>query len=86
MKTVTVSAKGRIVIPKELRIKYGLHKGAKVHIVDDAGVLSIVPLPEDPIDALYGMLASGPSLTADLAAERQNELVREERLLKRLRS
>ena len=86
MKTVTVSAKGRLTIPKEVRIKYGLHKGARVQIVDDAGILYIVPLPEDPIAALYGMLADGPSLTADLAAERQKELAREERLLERLHS
>ena len=86
MTTVTVSAKGRIVIPKEFRTKYRLRKGVKVQIVDYGGGLSIVPIPEDPVAALYGMLADGPSLTADLAAEREEELVREERLIESLRS
>lgn len=86
MTTAIVSAKGWIVIPKKFRTKYNLHKGVKVQIVDYGGGLSIVPLPEDPIDALYGMLADGPSLTADLVAERQEELAREERLIDSLRS
>ena len=86
MTTVTVSTKGQIVIPKAFRIKYGLHKGVKVQIVDYGGGLSIVPTPEDPIAALYGMLADGPSLTADLAAERDEELAREERLIESPRS
>jgi len=32
----------------------------------------------DPISALHGMLADGPSLTADLLTERKRELEKEE--------
>jgi AbrB family looped-hinge helix DNA binding protein len=71
MTTTTVSNKGRIVIPKAYRLKYNLKPGVRVRIVDYGGGLSIVPLPEEPVRALRGMFAKGPSLTADLLAERQ---------------
>jgi AbrB family looped-hinge helix DNA binding protein len=76
--TVTVSAKGWVVIPKNLREKYGLEKGTQLQVVDYGHVLALVPLPDDPVDALHGMLEGGPSLTADLLAERARERVREE--------
>jgi bifunctional DNA-binding transcriptional regulator/antitoxin component of YhaV-PrlF toxin-antitoxin module len=67
-----------VVIPKDLREKYGLEKGTQVQVVDYGHVLALVPLPDDPVDALHGMLEGGPSLTADLLAERAQEQVREE--------
>ena len=79
MYTAKVSAKGWIVIPKGLREKYGLKKGTSVQVVDYGEILALVPLPEDPVEALHGMLEDGPSLTADLLAERGRERVREER-------
>jgi len=78
MYTVKVSTKGWVVIPKELREKYGLRGGARVQVVDYGDVLVLVPLPEDPVGALYGMLAGGPSLTEELLAERKWEREREE--------
>ena len=78
MNTVTVSKKGWVVIPKIFRQKYNLKPGDEVRIIDYGGVLAVVPLPEDPIAALRGMLADGPSLTAELLAERQHAKGREE--------
>jgi AbrB family looped-hinge helix DNA binding protein len=48
---LTISNKGWVVIPAELRKKYNLHAGSKVVIVDYGGVLSIVPAVKDPIKA-----------------------------------
>jgi AbrB family looped-hinge helix DNA binding protein len=79
MHTSTVSAKGWVVIPKAMREKHGLEKGSRVQIVDYGRVLAIVPLPDDPIEALHGMFAGGPSLTEELLAEREQERTREER-------
>ncbi|WP_420645788.1 AbrB/MazE/SpoVT family DNA-binding domain-containing protein [Candidatus Leptofilum sp.] len=73
MPTAIVSNKGWVVIPKIYRQKYKLKPGDRVRIVDYGGGLSVVPLPEDPITALRGLLAPEPSLTADLLAERQKE-------------
>ena len=71
MSIMTISEKGWVVIPKALRQKYGLRAGDRVQIVDYGDGLSLVPLPDDPVAALRGMFADGPSLTADLLAERQ---------------
>lgn len=78
MATAKVSAKGWVVIPKDLRKKYGLKQGSRVRVLDYQGALLLVPLPEDPVEALHGMLAGGPSLTADLLAERERDRDREE--------
>ncbi len=73
MHTTTVSAKGWVVIPKPIREKHGLKKGSRVQFVDYGPVLALVPLPNDPVEALYGLLEDGPSLTADLLAEHRRE-------------
>jgi AbrB family looped-hinge helix DNA binding protein len=78
MYTVKVSAKGWIIIPKPLREKYGLEKGSQVQVVDYGGVLALMPLPVDPVEALHGMLAEGPSLTEEWLAERAREQARED--------
>jgi len=78
MYTAKVSTKGWVVIPKDLREKYGLKKGTLVQVVDYGKVLALVPLPDDPVEALHGMLEGGPSLTADLLSERAQERAREE--------
>ncbi len=78
MNTATISQKGWVVIPKAYRQKYNLKPGDQVRIVDYGGVLAIIPVPEDPIAALVGFLADGPSLTADLLAERRQATQKEE--------
>lgn len=78
MSTAIVSNKGWIVIPKAYRKKYKIKPGDRVRIVDYGGGLSVVPLPEDPISALRGLLTAEPSLTADLLTERQKEKTNEE--------
>ncbi len=54
----TISGKGWVVIPAELRKKYNLTPGKGVQIVDYGGVLAIVPALEDPIHQASGMLAT----------------------------
>jgi AbrB family looped-hinge helix DNA binding protein len=78
MHTATVSQKGWIVIPKPLRDKYGLRRGTRVRIIDRGDTLSVVPIPDDPVEALDGLLADGPSLTEELLAERARDRAVEE--------
>jgi AbrB family looped-hinge helix DNA binding protein len=78
MYTAIVSSKGWVVIPKDLREKYGLNQGTQVQVVDYGDALALIPIPDDPVDALHGMLEHEPSLTAELLAERSRELSREE--------
>jgi AbrB family looped-hinge helix DNA binding protein len=78
MYTAIVSTKGWVVIPKDLREKYGLDKGTRVQVVDFGEALALIPVPADPVEALHGMLEHGPSLPDDLLAERARELSTEE--------
>ncbi|HEC62477.1 MAG TPA: PIN domain-containing protein [bacterium] len=73
MHTTKVSSKGWVVISKNLKEKYGLKKGTRVRVVDNDNLLVLVPLPDDPVEALHGMLELGPSLTADRLIERASE-------------
>lgn len=88
MTTARVSAKGWVVIPKEYRDKYGFRPGTKVRFIDYGGVLSIVPVPDDPIEAAYGMLKhlGGPSLTQEIVEEHRQELEKERKIERVLRS
>ena len=77
MNTSTLSEKGWVVIPQNLRKRYGLKKGDRVHIIDYGGVISIVPTSRDPIKNSLGMLKGKTSLVKELAKSRREESERE---------
>jgi AbrB family looped-hinge helix DNA binding protein len=77
MYTAKVSAKGWVIIPEPLREKYSLREGTQVRMVDYDGVLALVPLPVDPVEALHGMLEGEPSLTEELLTGRAQDRARE---------
>ncbi|MGQ0603190.1 MAG: AbrB/MazE/SpoVT family DNA-binding domain-containing protein [Anaerolineales bacterium] len=70
---LTISDKGWVVIPVELRRKYALNPGAQVQVVDYGGVLALVPTLANPIQEAAGMLKGRRSLTRALLAERKAE-------------
>lgn len=80
--SLTVSNKGWVVIPAELRKKYNLLPGTEVVIVDYGGVLSIIPALDNPIKQGRGLLKGLQSLTQDLLKEHAQERSREERRMK----
>lgn len=71
-----ISSKGWVVIPAELREKYGLEPGDEVRVIDYGGVLSLVPVSEDPIEHAAGMLGGEGRLTAALTEEHRKEIKR----------
>lgn len=77
MATVTVSAKGWVVIPVEYRRKYHVHPGSEVEVVDFGGGLSLVPLLQHPVREAQGLLKRGKGLTQALLSERDAERKRE---------
>jgi AbrB family looped-hinge helix DNA binding protein len=77
--TLTISNKGWVVIPAELRKKYNLLPGTEVIIVDYGGVLSIIPALKKPIKQGRGILKDLPPLTKDILQERNQEKLREAR-------
>jgi AbrB family looped-hinge helix DNA binding protein len=74
--SVTVSEKGWVVIPVELRRKYNLLPGAELAIVDYGGVLALVPPMARPTHQAAGMLKGRRSLTRALLAEHRRERTR----------
>lgn len=79
MPRAKVSAKGWVVIPRDIRKKYGLKPGKEVDFVDLGKSIHLVPVPDDPVAALYGMLAGrGPSATRMLVEEHRKDREREE--------
>jgi len=79
--SLTISSKGWVVIPAELRKKYHLHPGKVVQVVDYGGVLALVPVDADPIRHAAGLLRrQEDSLTEALLAERAAEKAREDEL------
>ena len=74
---LTISSKGWVVIPAELRRKYNLTPGTQVQVVDYGGVLALLPVAESPIETAAGLLKGDTSLTASLLAEHAREVVGE---------
>ena len=68
-----LSKKGWVVIPNEIRQKYGLKKGDKVNIVEYGGVISIIPIPRDAIKETEGLFKGSSSLTEALLKEREKD-------------
>ena len=78
MTVVTVSQKGWVVIPVELRNKYHWNTGDRVKVVDYGGVVSLVPVLRNPEDEGLGALSMrGRSLLKGLKRTRKQERRRE---------
>jgi len=43
MQTITISAKGQVVIPVSMRKKLGLEKGEKLVIMEEEGYIIMIP-------------------------------------------
>lgn len=74
---VTVSEKGQIVIPAELRHKFGIERGAKLELRERGGRIEMEVLPKHPILLLRGKLKGKTSLTGELLRERAKDRERE---------
>ena len=78
MSIVTVSQKGWVVIPAELREKYHWKSGDQVKVVDYGGIVSLLPVLDDPEDEGAGALkVRGRSLLRGLKRLRREERGRE---------
>ena len=84
MGTAKVSRKGWVVIPREIRERYGIKPGDQVQIVDHAGRIAIVPTLTDSVRQSRGLLKGMPSLTDALLKERRKDREREEKKARRL--
>lgn len=53
MRTVTLSSKYQLVIPRDVRERLGLAPGAKLTAIEKGGILYLVP--ERPLEELRGI-------------------------------
>ena len=77
MRTVTISAKGQVVIPKEIRDMIGLKSGGKAVVKAVGGHAEIRALPEEPVEFFCGAFKEGSSLTGALLKARREDADRE---------
>jgi AbrB family looped-hinge helix DNA binding protein len=70
----TLTSKGQIVVPAELRRKHGLAAGTKVKFMEDEfGRIVLQPITEEYIDRVMGCLQGRTNLVAKLKAEHRRE-------------
>ena len=74
--TTTVTTRGQTVIPVNIRRKYGINEGSRLEWVEDGGSIRVIPIPADPVSALYGS-AKGEGLFDCLMEERARDRARE---------
>lgn len=75
--TAKASRKGWIVIPKELRDRYGISPGDRILVTEVENGLLLRPLPADPTKSFRGML-KGHALVEALTESRQEDVADEE--------
>jgi AbrB family looped-hinge helix DNA binding protein len=73
MPVVKASSKGQIVIPKGLREKLGIGAGSRLLVRLVENHMEIVPLPDEPVKALRGMIKAENSLAEELIEERRRD-------------
>lgn len=76
--TITVSRKGQIVIPQEVREHLGIKPGTKLRLRLRDTLIELSPVPEDLVGYLCGVVNKGPSLAQVLLTEREADRAREE--------
>ena len=68
METI-VSRRGQTVVPSAIRLRYNIKDGDQLVWVDDGKTIRVIPVPADPIKALYGR-GEGQGLTKKLLEDR----------------
>lgn len=69
----TVTSKGQLVIPAELRRKHGISNGTRVRFEDLEDGIVVRPVSEDAIDRLFG-IAKGLGLPPKVEQDPDREL------------
>lgn len=74
MATTTMSSKGQVVIPAEIREELGIEPGTKITVTVEGSRIVLQAVDKlRIIDELCGITKGGPSMADELIAERQEE-------------
>jgi bifunctional DNA-binding transcriptional regulator/antitoxin component of YhaV-PrlF toxin-antitoxin module len=72
MYVLTLSTKGQLTVPRELRVRLKLHPGCKIQgTIDDQGRLVLVPALHEPEELFRGR----PPLTRALTVEDMDRVI-----------
>ncbi len=75
METVIMSTKGQVIIPAEIRKKYGLKKGEKLIIEDEDGYIKMIPKTTD----LTSLCGTWPHLDTRAIRKQLDDMRKEDR-------
>jgi len=76
--SATFTSKGQLVVPAELRRKYGIEAGTRVKFLEDQfGRIVLQPITVDYVDRVMGCLEEGADLLANWEKEHRAEGKRE---------
>jgi AbrB family looped-hinge helix DNA binding protein len=79
MYTCTVTSKGQIVIPSQIRKRLNIKSGTKLCMQDTGFEINMRPVTSDYLDAVAGILKSKKNLAHVLLEERAAEYGREKK-------
>ncbi len=85
MAQTKVSVRGQTVIPREIREKFDIHPDTTLSWSIQNGVIVVVPLPQDPVEASVGLLKGRgftfEDIMEDLRRDHYLERKRDQRLM-----
>jgi len=64
--------RGRVTVPAIIRAKYNIKDGDQLVWVDDGQTIRVIPVPSDPVVALYGR-GKGQGLSHKLLLDRERD-------------
>lgn len=73
MVTVTVSSKGQVVIPEQLRESQGIKQGSKVAFIETPKGILLVKIPKYPLKELGGIAKELNISSADIKKLRRED-------------
>ena len=77
MPVVRASSKYQVAIPKAIRNKLRIKPGQKLAVSEVDGAIVLTPIPPDPAEYLCGIFKDEPSMTEELANEKERDLEHE---------
>ena len=73
METSIVTVKGQVVVPANIRRKFGIKKGTKIAFIEQNGKLIIQPLDKNYFESLAGILGTDGKMLKSLMDDKKRE-------------
>ncbi len=73
METSVVTVKGQVVVPANIRRKFGIKKGTKIAFIEQNGKLIIQPLDKNYFESLAGILGTEGRMLKSLMDDKKRE-------------